>query len=166
MVANCFVNKIPAWWLRKILYKSLGMKIGKYARIGIGTIVVYPKRISIGDRAIINEYCFLDGRGELYIGNNVSISIYSRLVSASHKLNNDYFEYQYSPIVIENYAFVGTGAIVLEGTHLGEGCCIGAGAVVKGHYEPNSIYIGNPAVKTCSRNCNYKYELYQDYYFR
>ena len=88
------------------------------------------------------------------------------MVSASHKINNDYFEYQYHPIIIEDYAFVGAGSIILEGTHLGKGSCIGAGAVAKGDYEAGGIYVGNPAKLIGSRKCNYSYELYQEYYFR
>ena len=166
IITNSIVNRIPAWWIRKNIYKLLGMKIGKNSRIGIGTIITYPKQIVIGDRAIINEYCFLDGRGKLYIGNNTSISIYSKFISASHNLNSNDFAYQYKPIVIDDYSFIGAGAIILEGTHLGKGCVIGAGAVAKGEYDNNKMYIGNPAKFVKERECDYSYLLYQNYYFR
>lgn len=166
IVMNGLINKIPAWWLRRIFYRILGMQIGKNVRIGIGTIVIYPSNIKIGDNSIINEYCFLDGRGTLDIGKNASISIYSKLISASHKLNDDFFEYQYHPIKIEDYAFIGAGSIVLEDSILKRGCCIGAGAVAKGIYEEDSIYVGNPAKKILNRNSKYCYELFQNYYFR
>lgn len=166
MIMNTVVNHIPAWWIRKLLYQALGMKLGKKTRIGIGTIVIYPKQIKIGNHAIINEYCFLDGRGGLIIGENASISIYSKLISASHKLNNDSFEYQHHPIIIDDYAFIGAAAIILEGTHLGRGCSIGAGSVAKGVYKSDTIYLGNPAKEVGQRNSKYDYELYQNYYFR
>lgn len=166
MLTNSVINRIPAWFIRKRIYQCLGMKIGANSRIGIGVIITYPKRIIIGDRAIINEYCFLDGRGKLYIGNNTSISIYTKLITASHNLNSDDFSYQHKPIVIEDYAFVGTGAIVLEGTHIGRGCVIGAGTVAKGLYDDDKMYIGNPARFVKKRKCDYSYLLYQNYYFR
>lgn len=166
ILTNTIINHIPAWCIRKILYKLLGMKIGKYSRIGIGTVVIYPSQISLGDHCIINEYCFLDGRGTLKIGNNTSISVYCKIISASHNLTSDNFTYQTHPIVIDDYVFIGTGAIILEGTHLGKGCAIGAGGVAKGDYEPNSIYTGNPLRKVKDRHSNYEYNLIQNYYFR
>lgn len=147
LFTNTFVNHLPAWWLRKFFYKLLGMKIGRYVRIGWGTIVLYPKQISIGDRSIINEYCFLDGRGGLQINSNVSISIYSKIITASHTLNSKDFKYQTHKVIIDDYAFLGAQAIVLENSYVGVGCCIGAGAVAKGKYDSDSIYLGNPAKK-------------------
>lgn len=166
LITNIVINHIPSWCVRKVLYQALGMKIGKNCRIGIGTIVIYPSKIELADRAIVNEYCFLDGRGGLKIGNNTSISIYTKLISASHKLNNDNFEYQFHPIIINDYAFIGAGAIILEGTEIGRGCAIGAGAVCKGNYDSDSIYFGNPANRVGVRKSDYSYELFQNYYFR
>lgn len=166
LITNSVINRLPAWWLRKLLYQALGMKIGKYCRIGLGTIVIYPKQIRMGDRVIINEHCFLDGRGGITVGDNVSISIYSKIITASHDINSDTFMYQHSPVNIDSFVFVGAAAILLEGTHLGKGCCIGAGSIVKGNYEAGSIYVGNPVKKLGERKSEYKYELFQNYYFR
>ena len=52
-----------------------------------------------------------------------------------------------SPIVIGNNVFVGMGAILLPGALIGDNVIIGAGSVVRGVVEPDSIIIGNPAVK-------------------
>lgn len=41
--------------------------------------------------------------------------------------------------------FIGARATLLAGTRLGEGCIVGAGAVVKGSYPAYSIIAGNPA---------------------
>lgn len=48
-------------------------------------------------------------------------------------------------VVIGKNCFLGTGAIILKGTRLGDGCVVGAGAVVTGSHEPGSIIAGNPA---------------------
>jgi acetyltransferase-like isoleucine patch superfamily enzyme len=49
------------------------------------------------------------------------------------------------PIVIGNDVFIGAHAILLKGTVLGDGCVVGAGAVVSGEFPPRSIVVGNPA---------------------
>ncbi|MBS5451815.1 MAG: acyltransferase [Coriobacteriia bacterium] len=41
--------------------------------------------------------------------------------------------------------FIGARAMLLPGTALGDGCIVGAGAVVKGSYPEGSILAGNPA---------------------
>lgn len=49
------------------------------------------------------------------------------------------------PIKIGKNCFIGCNSIILKGTTLGDGCVVGAGAVVCGNFEENSIIAGNPA---------------------
>jgi acetyltransferase-like isoleucine patch superfamily enzyme len=48
-------------------------------------------------------------------------------------------------VYIGRNVFIGTGATILKGTSLGHHCVVGAGAVVKGQFEPGTILAGNPA---------------------
>jgi acetyltransferase-like isoleucine patch superfamily enzyme len=48
-------------------------------------------------------------------------------------------------IIIGNNVWIGMNAIILKGTVLGDNCVVGAGSVVKGVYETNSLIVGNPA---------------------
>ena len=41
------------------------------------THVTIPWRIAIGENTTVNEFCYLDGRGGLTIGNNVNVALYS-----------------------------------------------------------------------------------------
>jgi virginiamycin A acetyltransferase len=43
------------------------------------------------------------------------------------------------------------GVCILPGARLGDGCVVGAGSVVAGELEPNSIAVGNPARAIRSR---------------
>lgn len=46
--------------------------------------------------------------------------------------------------------FIGMRSIILQGTNIGDNVIIGAGSVVSGRVESNSVYAGNPAKKICS----------------
>ena len=48
-------------------------------------------------------------------------------------------------IKIGKNCFIGCNSIILKGTVLKDGCVVGAGAVVSGVFEENSVIAGNPA---------------------
>lgn len=60
---NQIVSSIPSWTIRNFFYKCSGMKIGPKARIGINTVIISPKGITIGCRSVINDHIasFLSG---------------------------------------------------------------------------------------------------------
>jgi acetyltransferase-like isoleucine patch superfamily enzyme len=49
------------------------------------------------------------------------------------------------PVVIEDDAWLGIGAIVLKGVRIGRGARVGAGAVVTKDVPAGAIVVGNPA---------------------
>jgi acetyltransferase-like isoleucine patch superfamily enzyme len=49
------------------------------------------------------------------------------------------------PVIIEDDVWIGIGAIVLKGVHIGRGARIGAGAVVTRDVPAGAIVFGNPA---------------------
>ena len=50
-------------------------------------------------------------------------------------------------IHIENNVWIGAGAIILPGIHIGSGAVVGAGSVVTKSIQSNCLYAGNPAIK-------------------
>ncbi len=164
MFLNHFVNHIPAWSIRKVLYKALGMHIGIGSRIALGTVVLNPSGISIGERVIVNESCHLDGRGGLTIENDTSISFGSTVITASHRIEG--FEYFLNPVTIADHVWIGAHAIILDGSVLESYSVIGAGAVVKGSVEENAIMTGNPAKILRYRNRKENYSLNYTPFFR
>jgi hypothetical protein len=55
------------------------------------------------------------------------------------------------PIVIDDCAWIATGATLLPGAWLGRGAVVGAGAVVACHVPDYALAIGNPAKLTIDR---------------
>lgn len=50
----------------------------------------------------------------------------------------------FGTIKIGNNVFIGNGSILLPGTEIGDNCVVGAGSLVRGKLEGNSIYAGVP----------------------
>lgn len=166
VILNCFTNRIPCWMIRKLFYKLFGMKIEKKARIGLHTVVIAAQNIIIGQRSVINEYCYLDGSGKIIIGDNVSISSYAKIITSTHYVDSPFFEYCTNKICIENNVWVGACSIILDGSILKCKSVISSGCVFKNIAEENTVYFGNPAKLLKSRNLKNNYDIDYKPYFR
>lgn len=160
-VLNHIVNHIPCQKLRLLCYRKTGMIIGENSKILMGCFVQSPENIVVGNNCCINEFCYLDGRGGLQIANNVSISMYSKILTGTHDSQSNSFEYKTKEVSIEDNVWVGMGAIVLPGTRLKHGCILAAGSVsIKNiEYEECGIYSGVPAKKIGVRKSKCRYKL-------
>jgi acetyltransferase-like isoleucine patch superfamily enzyme len=135
------------------------MKIGNSTTIFRNVLISAPNGIRIGNNTIIGWECLLDGRGGLQIGNNVNVASYSKFITGSHEINSEKFDAIFKPIVIEDYVWVCTGAMVLQGVTLGKGSIVMAGAVVTKDVEPYTVVGGVPATKKGIRDKDLKYTL-------
>ncbi|MBW8381406.1 MAG: hypothetical protein K0M69_02635, partial [Youngiibacter sp.] len=122
VLLNYIVANIPSWNIRKLFYIVFGMKIHKKARIHMKCTVIMPWKIEIGENSIVNEHCYLDGRGGLFIGNNASISIYTIILTASHDSRSGNFSYYKSPVVIKDNVWIGARSIIMENSSVEELC--------------------------------------------
>lgn len=157
-VYNHFVSKTPGYWIRRAyLNRILKMNISPFASMHMGCFVT-GHNIRIGKNSIINRCCYLDGRGELSIGSNVSISPHVFLITASHDVGGDFRAYM-SQIEIGDRVWIGTRATILPGVTLGEGTIVGSGSIVTKSAEPFSIVAGNPAKKIGERSRDIDYQL-------
>ncbi|NOQ78620.1 MAG: sugar O-acetyltransferase [Gammaproteobacteria bacterium] len=130
--------------------KSLFAGVGEEVFIEQGFYCDYGDKITLGHRVYINVNCtFLDG-GRINIGDDCLIGPNVQILTINHaaspierlkKLN--YAE----DIHIENNVWIGAGAIILPGIHIGSGAVIGAGSVVTKNVPGNCLYAGNPAEK-------------------
>lgn len=154
---NYFVENIPIWTIRKILFNLLGMKIGRNSRIAMKCIIFSPKKIEIGENNIINEHCLLDGRGFLKIGNNNSISMFSKIYSCSHYLNSDNFDYYCKKTEIKDNCWLGTSSVIMPGSLLNDFTVISVNSVFKGISKEKEVYAGNPSTLIKNRLINKKY---------
>ena len=61
-----------------------------------------------------------------------------------------------APLKIGNNVFIGVNATILMGSVIEDNVIIGAGSVVNGRCEANSVYAGNPAKRICSLETFYE----------
>lgn len=156
-IPNHIINKIPFYFFRHFIYRIFyNLKLGKGSSIHLNCF--FNKfNVSIGENSAINRKCYIDARGGITIGNNVSISPEVNLITAEHDINSSSFNYLTQPIFISDYVFIGTRAIILPGVTLGKGCVVASGAVVTKSFPEFSIVAGIPAkiISTRTKNLNY-----------
>lgn len=150
---------IPSRTLRYICYAKISkMKVDRSATIHMFTEVRSPKNITIGRKAIIGNYCIIDGREGLEIGENVNISSGVYIWTQHHDINSPCFSTVGEGVTISDYAWVCSKAIILPGVTVGKGAVIASGAVVTKDVEGWSIVAGIPAKKIGERSA-VSYEL-------
>lgn len=133
------------------------------ASVGEGTLVSPFRGGGRWNHLHIGRDCFV-GRIEVHlhatveIGSHVCINDGVRLISASHDVRDPCWAQFAKPIVIGDYAWVATGAIILPGVKIGEGAVVGAGAVVAKDVPERAVVVGNPAkVGEVERPCELRY---------
>lgn len=124
--------------------------IGPYA-----VLKAYGSDISIGSRCSVDHFCVF--HGGTVIGDDVLIATHVVIAPGEHiytDLDTPIIRQPttHKGIRIESGTWLGANCIILDGAVVSKGCVVGAGSVVKGVLEENSIYAGVPAKKIKSRN--------------
>ena len=105
--------------------------IGQFTSIGAHCeLMAYLANIRIGDHVMIASNCRFYPYDH---GTSPGIPMQQQLLVSK------------GDIVIEDDVWVGTGAILLSGVHIGRGAVIAAGTVVTKNVAPGLIVAGNPA---------------------
>lgn len=119
------------------------IKIGKYVHITSGV------HIQSGDEVIIGDFACVANGTKIYASSNTYKTPDERekniLLSMSSSSPPELQYIERSPIIIEEYAFVGLNCVILPGVRIGRGAIIGAGAVVTKDIPPYTIAVGIPA---------------------
>jgi maltose O-acetyltransferase len=136
---------VPSHSFRLMFYRLAGIKIAKGSRIHIGARFFYTENISIGQGSILGDNIFLDGRGELIIGDHVDIASGVMILNSEHDINSEDFHATIGEVIIGDYVFIGPRAIILPGVKIGKGAVVAAGAIVTKDVEEFKIVGGVPA---------------------
>jgi acetyltransferase-like isoleucine patch superfamily enzyme len=106
--------------------------------------------IDIGDNVLINWFSDISGRtAKVSIGNNVLIAPRVSILAGAHEYRSHLLIKEQGVIsedvVVEDDVWIGTGAVILPGVHIGRGSVIGANSVVTKDVQPFSVVAGVPA---------------------
>jgi len=125
--------------------------IGDQVLLGRHTILsCNASELSIGSFVSIGPFCFMVSRSHLRIGDNVAIGAGTYMLGGGHVFDDPdtpviLQERTSKGIVIEDGAWIGIGAKILDGVTVGRNSIVGAGAVVSKDVPPWTVAMGNPA---------------------
>lgn len=120
--------------IRAILWKSIGVNVGKDLFIGYGV------------------YLDVDGTNRLYIGDNCSIMAQTLILLHRRNIkeySGENLQHNLPYLQLEthigNNVSIGMRSIIMPGVNIGDGAVIAAGSVVTKDVEPYTVVGGNPA---------------------
>lgn len=140
---NC---KPENYQLREKIYHQLFKIFGKDSRIEIPFYCDSGKKISIGERTVLNtDCCILDG-DEVIIGNDCWIGPKVQIYATSHPISaiERKSKVIVAPITIGNDVWIGGGVIICPGIKIGDRSVIGAGSIVTKDIPNDVLAFGNP----------------------
>lgn len=134
VIKSSFLSNLVGLYQRTIIVtrtQEALIKIGN--NVGISGATIYARsRIEIGDNTCIG------GNTKILDNDFHPLEVEARNADIKEKIGT-------KSVLIGKNCFIGCNALILKGTELGDGCIVGAGAVVSGKFEAHSVIVGNPA---------------------
>jgi len=133
------------------------MKIGHGTRISSFAKIKANGPLHIGAEASIGTNCFISAdAGKLSIGDYCMIGSNSSIVGNNYLYDSLDIptcmqEKTSKGITIGNNVWIGSGCVILDGTHIGDGAIITPNSVVSTDIPKNAIAQGNPAAVIFTR---------------
>lgn len=159
-VINRLVSQLPIHRVRLWCYRCLmDCQIGEHSHIFMNAWFDCKGGFKMGEHSVINQKCRLDARGGIFIGDNVSIAAEVCILTADHDPRASNFEHRHAPVIIRDFVFIGTRAIILRGVTVGQGAVVAAGAVVTKDVAAFSIVGGCPAKQIGTRPSDLNYTI-------
>lgn len=141
----------PLYGWRRVLLRSFGASVGREVRIHPNARIIIPWNLSIGDQSSLGDHALVYNLGPVTIGARSTVSHLAHLCAGSHDYLDPALPLLRLPIDIGADVWVCAQSFVGPGLRLGDGCVVGAGAVVTRSVEPWTVVAGNPAVAVKQR---------------
>ncbi|WP_254531814.1 acyltransferase [Natrinema gelatinilyticum] len=129
---------------RGMLADHLFEDCGDDCRFFKGISFTYGHNITIGDNTVVHDDVHLDDRGQLTIGNRVSISDGVHIYSHDHDVV-DQTEVRNYHTIVEDDVRLTYDSMVRAGNKVGENAIVGARGVVQHDVPAHHIAVGMPA---------------------
>ena len=129
-----------------------GATIHETAEIGIVNAEGHKGNLSVGAFSFIGRV-YMALHAQIKVGERVCINDGVDILTGSHDVNDPKWNHIKEMVIIDDYAWIGTGAMILPGVHIGRGAVVGARAVVSRSVAPGAIVVGNPARPISKQRC-------------
>lgn len=135
-----------------LVFHPENISLGRNVYVGHQSILkgYYKNELRIGDETWIGQQVFMHAAGGLTIGARVGIGPGVKILTSEHRDAGRevpvlFSPLELAPVVIDDDADLGIGAILLPGVHVGRGAVVGAGAVVTRDVPAYAVVAGSPA---------------------
>lgn len=139
-VKSSFLSNLVGLYSRTIIVtRAPGAVIQIGDNVGISGATIYARKgIYIGENTCIGGNC------KILDNDFHPLEAETRNKLLTEKTGGDSSLIPAREIHIGKNCFIGCNSIILKGTELGDGCVVGAGAVVAGKFESGCVIAGNP----------------------
>ena len=142
----------PLFWTPECISLGSNVLVWRGCRIeGIESYggAKFQPEIKFGDNVSLQQNCHITAAGELSIGRNTAILFNVMITDVDHEYEQKEVNVSMQPLKLANTfvgdnCFIGSGAKIQAGTHLGKHCIVGANAVVRGHFPDYCVIVGVP----------------------
>ncbi len=119
--------------------KGFKMRDGAKIRVRKGAVCI------IGNNSSVNSNNMIVCHERIEIGDDVQLSPNVQIYDHDHDFRTEggvkAGKYKTAPVIIGNNVWIGANTIILRDSEIGDNCVIGAGCVLKGKYEADSVII-------------------------
>lgn len=172
IIYNLIVNPIkvrPRWYIKIMNYFYFFKGRKGYVYPSSRLDLVPFNQFRLGKKSVIESWCVLNNQngdiiigdssrvglrntimGPCIIGNDCQLAQNIVIVGFEHVIENpDMMSTQQGEdkktIIIDDSTIIGANSVLLNGTHIGKHCLIGAGSIVTKDIPDYCIAVGNPA---------------------
>lgn len=162
-VLNKVIANLPVPWLRNVYYRSVcGISVHSKSWLGMGAQFTGGalNKIQICEGCSIGFESFWVAGAAITIRRGVVIGHRVEFYTSDHDPDDPLFSRRDAPIVVEDFAWIGSRAIILKGVTIGRGAVVAAASLIAKDVEPYTIVGGNPARIIRSRGTrNFEYRI-------
>jgi len=138
--------------IQKFVEISGNVEIGPETTVGAYSFLstMPSASIGIGKDVLVNAYTIIGACERVIIEDHCIFAAYVQITDASHGIHDPaeltkHAEFDHAPVHIHRNVWLGSGAMVTMGVEIGEGCVVGAKALVNRSLPRMSVAYGIPA---------------------
>jgi acetyltransferase-like isoleucine patch superfamily enzyme len=138
--------------IQKFVEISGNIEIGPETTVGAYSFLstMPSATMRIGKDVLVNAYTIIGASERVTIDDHCIFAAYVQITDASHGIQDPveltkHAEFDHAPVHIHRNVWLGSGAMVTMGVEIGEGCVVGAKALVTRSLPRMSVAYGIPA---------------------